>query len=95
MALAQLTDTLSKKVGIPKHEARALIRKLPELIKDVLEKEGIITLSGIGTFYLRKTKDKKFHNFATRTMEITKSKTVVAFKMSKPFRNFFKDVELI
>jgi len=90
MGIKQLVEPMFEKTGYQKSSLHYILQRLPECIKEALEKDGSIQLNGIGTFSLKKRNAKAGRNPKTGEKIEIPERTVVNFKMHKSLRNNFK-----
>ncbi|MFC1627122.1 HU family DNA-binding protein [Patescibacteria group bacterium] len=90
MTKAELVEIIAKKAHLTKKAARESIDAfLDEIIRQVNKGEKVV-LSGFGTFYTKKVKDKKGRNPQTKEDLIIKAHRVVRFKVGKTLKRLIK-----
>lgn len=91
MGIKHLVGPMFEKTGYQKSSLYYILQKLPECIKDALEKEGTVQLNGIGTFSLKRRNARTARNPKTgESMEVPE-RTIVHFKMHKSLRHNFSE----
>ena len=91
MGVKQLMEPMFEKTGYQKSSLHYILRKLPECIKEALEKDVIVQLNGIGTFSLVRKKARTARNPKTGEKVEIPERTIVHFKMHKSLRNNFSE----
>ena len=87
MTKSNLTDIVSKKAHMTKKAADDAIESFLEEIIRGLKKGEKVVLSGFGTFYLGKVKDKQVVPFGKESNRQTiKGHRVVNFRVGKPLK---------
>lgn len=92
MGLKHLVEPMFEKTGYQKSSLYYILQKLPECIKEALEKEGTIQINGFGTFTLKKKSARIARNPKTGEDIEVPERTIVHFKMHKSLRNSFPEV---
>jgi integration host factor subunit alpha len=82
-----LTQTLYHQAELSKHESKALVETVFELIKKSLESGDDVLISGFGKFYVREKGGRKGRNPATGEDLILDGRTVVGFRCSSVLRD--------
>ncbi len=87
MTKSQLIDVVAKKGHLTKKAATESVDIFLDEIKRSLKKGEKVVLSGFGTFYLSKVRDKEVVPFGQETKRQTvKSHRVVNFRVGKPLK---------
>lgn len=87
MTKSQLINVMSKKAHLPKRAAEEALEAMFEEIIRALKKGEKVVLSGFGTFYLGKIKDKQVVPFGEESRRQTiKGHSVVNFRVGKPLK---------
>jgi len=87
MTKSQLIDIIAKKGHMTKKAASEAVDVLFDEIKRSLKKGEKVVLSGFGTFYLSKVRDKEVVPFGKEEKRQTvKSHRVVNFRVGKPLK---------
>ena len=89
MGIKQLVEPMFEKTGYQKSSLHYILQKLPECLKESLEKDESIQLNGIGTFSVKTRKSRKGRNPKTGEIIEIPEKTIVHFKMHKSLRDSF------
>lgn len=84
---AELADTIFDLLEIDKPKATQVIEDFLEIIKQALEKEGKVMISGFGTFLVNEKKPRKGRNPQTGESLILRERKVLRFKPSNLLRN--------
>ena len=87
MTKSDLVNIVSKKAHLTKKAADEAIESLfAEMIR-TLKKGDKVVISGFGTFYVSKVKDKHVEPFGDKTKrQVVKSHRVVNFRVGKPLK---------
>jgi len=87
MTKSQLVSVISKKAHLTKRGAEEAIETLFDEIIRTLKKGDKVVISGFGTFYLGKVKDKQVVPFGQEAKRQTiKGHKVVNFRVGKPLK---------
>jgi len=87
MTKSQLVAVVAKKAHLPKRASEEAIDALFAEVIRSLKKGQKVVLSGFGTFYLSKVKDKQVVPFGDETKRQTiKGHNVVNFRVGKPLK---------
>lgn len=87
MTKSQLIAVIAKKAHLTKRAAEEAVEALFEEMIRALKKGDKIVLSGFGTFYVGKVKDKQVVPFGHEDKRQTiKSHRVVNFRVGKPLK---------
>ena len=87
MTQAQLATYLADKVGIEKKQSKGLLDELTALVVKQLKKEGVLRLSGLGTFRKRKSKARMGRNPATGEQIKIPARTRLRFTPAKTLKD--------
>jgi integration host factor subunit alpha len=80
---ADLADSIYTTLGIDKQKAAEIVEDYIELIKEALEAEGKVMLSGFGTYVVNQKKARRGRNPQTGDPLILRARKVVKFKPSQ------------
>lgn len=87
MTKSQLVAIVAKKAHLTKKASEEAIDALFEEMTRSLKKGEKVVVSGIGTFYVSKVKDKQVVPFGAEDKRLTiKSHRVVNFRVGKPLK---------
>jgi nucleoid DNA-binding protein len=87
MTKSQLISIIAKKAHLTKKASEEAIETLFEEIIRSLKKGDKVVLSGFGTFYLGRVKDKQVVPFGKEDQrQVIKSHKVVNFRVGKPLK---------
>jgi len=87
MTKSDLIDIVAKKAHLTKKAANDAVESFLDEVMRGLKKGDKIVLSGFGTFYLGKVKDKQVVPFGKEEHRQTiKGHRVVNFRVGKPFK---------
>ena len=87
MTKSKLTDIVAKRGHLTKKAAGEAVEVFLEEVKRSLKKGEKVVLSGFGTFYLSKVRDKEVVPFGKEEKRQTvKSHRVVNFRVGKPLK---------
>ncbi len=87
MTKSQLVSTVAKKAHLTKKASEEAIEALFEEVARALKKGEKVVISGFGTFYVGKVKDKQVVPFGQEDKrQIIKSHRVVNFRVGKPLK---------
>ena len=90
MTKADIVDSISKKTGIEKTTALAVIESLMKEIKTSITKQEPVFLRGFGTFLAKKRKEKTGRNISKNTTIIIPAHHIPSFKPAKIFKEEVK-----
>src|SRR5512147_15069 len=83
MTKVDIIENIYEKVGFSKKEVSKIVESVFDIIKETLEKEDKIKISGFGNFVIRKKKSRRGRNPQTGTdIEIT-ARRILTFKPSQ------------
>ena len=83
MTKVDIIENIYEKVGFSKKEVAKIVESVFDIIKEILEKEDKIKISGFGNFVVRKKKSRRGRNPQTGTdIEIT-ARRILTFKPSQ------------
>ena len=86
MTKVDIVENIYEKVGFSKKEVAKIVETIFDLIKESLEKEDKIKISGFGNFVVRKKRARRGRNPQTGDdIEIT-SRRILTFKPSQVLR---------
>ena len=83
MTKADIVEELYERIGISKQEAVRLTELFFDIIKEALEKEGLVKISGFGNFVVRRKKARRGRNPQTGDEIMITPRKVLAFKSSQ------------
>ena len=87
MTKVDIIENIYEKVGFSKKEVAKIVESVFDIIKEILEKEDKIKISGFGNFVVRKKKSRRGRNPQTGTdIEIT-ARRILTFKPSQVLKN--------
>lgn len=87
MTKSQLINIVAKKAHLTKRASEEAIETLFDEVIRSLKKGDKVVISGFGTFYLGKVKDKEVVPFGNETKRQTiKGHKVVNFRVGKPLK---------
>ncbi len=87
MTKSQLIAVVSKKAHLTKKAARDAVEAMFDEITRSLKKGNKVVISGFGTFYVGKVKDKHVEPFGNKgKRQIVKGHRVVNFRVGKPMK---------
>lgn len=83
---AELADSLSKKIGINKQDAKVLVDNFFTVISEALEQNEEVKISGLGNFALRDKKARPGRNPRTGEDVTISERRVVTFKQGQKLK---------
>ena len=83
---ADLADAIFTSVKVDKQKAAQIVEDYIELIKDALEKDGKVMLSGFGSYEFKFKPPRRGRNPQTGDSIILRARRVVKFKPSQLLR---------
>lgn len=83
---ADLADAIYASFPVDKQKAAEIVETYVELIKDALEKEGKVMLSGFGSYEVKFKPPRRGRNPQTGSSIILRARKVVKFKPSQLLR---------
>ena len=83
---ADLADSIYETLPLEKQKAAQVVEDYIELIKDALEKEGKVMLSGFGSYEVKYKPPRRGRNPQTGESIILRSRKAVKFKPSQLLR---------
>ncbi|MBW7944357.1 HU family DNA-binding protein [Patescibacteria group bacterium] len=87
MTKSQLINIIAKKAHLTKKASEEAVETLFEEITRSLKKGDKVVISGFGTFYLGRVKDKQVVPFGKEEQrQVIKSHKVVNFRVGKPLK---------
>lgn len=90
MTKADIVDSISKKTGVEKTTALAVIESLMKEIKTSITNQEPVFLRGFGTFLAKKRKEKTGRNISKNTTIIIPEHHIPSFKPAKIFKEEVK-----
>jgi integration host factor subunit alpha len=82
MTKADLVENMYEKVGLSKEESARIVELVLEIIKETLEREEKIKISGFGNFLVRKKRPRRGRNPQTGEEIEISARKVLTFKAS-------------
>ena len=88
MALTKdrIINRVHEDVGLGKSQARRVVESLFEIMKDALEKEDNLLISGFGKFMVKNKRTRRGRNPQTKKDLLLRARKVVIFKTSGVLR---------
>jgi len=87
MTKSDLVNIVAKKAHLTKKAASEAVESLFEEMIRTLKKGDKVVISGFGTFYVSKVKDKHVEPFGDKTKrQVVKGHRVVNFRVGKPLK---------
>lgn len=83
---AQISESITSQVGIPKKMSAEIVETLLELMKRTLENGEDVLISGFGKFCVKEKNERRGRNPATGDTMTLRPRRVVTFKCSKTLR---------
>ncbi len=87
MTKADLVESISEKLPCTKNEAFDLVELTLELLKQAIEKEGHLKISGFGCFVVKEKKARRGRNPQTGDEITITPRKVLTFKASPVLKN--------
>ncbi len=84
---ANLIDSVSKQMTLPRSYSTRMIESLLEIIKQTLESDEYVLISGFGKFCVKDKKERKGRNPHTADDMKLRARRVVTFKSSGVLRD--------
>lgn len=88
-----ITSIIAEELGIKQGTAVKMLNKLIEIIHEGLNSEERITLSGLGTFYVRQLPSRRIRNPNTGEIIVTKATRKIIFKASDKIKKTLNEVD--
>lgn len=85
MTKADIVLEVSKKTGVDRATALAVVEAFMDTVKNSLEKQQNVYLRGFGSFILKKRAEKTARNISKNTTIIIPAHNIPAFKPAKSF----------
>ena len=82
----RLTDSIQKRIGLPKSRSSELLESLFEIMKITLAGGEDVLISGFGKFCVKDKNDRRGRNPSTGEDMMLEARTVVTFKCSRPLK---------
>jgi len=86
MTKVDIVEAIYEKVGFSKKEVAKIVETIFDLIKENLEKEDKIKISGFGNFVVRKKRSRRGRNPQTGDDIEISSRRILTFKPSQVLR---------
>ena len=83
---AHLTDSIHKRLELPRSRSSKLLKSLFEIIKTTLASGEDVLISGFGKFCVKDKTDRRGRNPSTGEDMMLEARTVVTFKCSRPVK---------
>jgi len=83
---ADLADAIYAAIDVDKQKAAQIVEDYIEIIKDSLERDGKVMLSGFGSYEVKAKPARRGRNPQTRETIILRARKVVKFKPSQLLR---------
>jgi integration host factor subunit alpha len=93
MTKIDLIEIIREKIGLGRKEATEIVEQMFESIKEALESEKKVKITGLGNFIVHEKGPRKGRNPQTGDAIIIRGRRVVTFKASSTFRKFFNQAE--
>jgi len=87
MTKADLIENVSERVGFSKKEAADMVEAVFDILKEKLEGQESVKISGFGNFIVRQKSIRKGRNPQTGNEIKISARRVVTFKTSQVLRN--------
>ncbi len=89
MALTKekMINRLQTQLGLSKHESRAAVEKVLDIMKETLARSEDLLISGFGKFSVKQKNARRGRNPQTKENLILRARKVVVFKTSGVLRN--------
>ncbi len=84
---AQIVENIQEQTGLTKSKSTETVETLLEIIKESLEKNEDVLVSGFGKFCVKEKKQRKGRNPATGDEMMLSERKVVTFKCSGKLRD--------
>ena len=84
---ANLVDAIYEKVDRNKSEVKEMVEKMIELMKTAIKKDHSLMLTGFGKFEVYQKPTRNGRNPKTSEVIVLAPRKVVAFRLSRKFRN--------
>lgn len=84
---ADIAEAISKQVGYTKLKSTGLVNSIFEIIKESLENDQNVLISGFGKFSVRDRRERAGRNPISGELIVLPTKKVVTFKCSGKLRN--------
>lgn len=84
---AQIVENIQEQTGLTKSKSTETVETLLEIIKNSLEKNEDVLVSGFGKFCVKHKKQRKGRNPATGDEMMLSARKVVTFKCSGKLRD--------
>jgi len=86
MTKVDIVETIYEKVGFSKKEVAKIVETIFDIIKENLQKEDKIKISGFGNFVIRKKRSRRGRNPQTGDDIEISSRRILTFKPSQVLR---------
>jgi integration host factor subunit alpha len=86
MTKVDIVETIYEKVGFSKKEVAKIVETIFDIIKENLQKEDKIKISGFGNFVIRKKRSRRGRNPQTGDDIEISSRRILTFKPSQVMR---------
>jgi integration host factor subunit alpha len=86
-----IIDSIYEKIGIPKKECVRIVESIFEIIKDDLDKDNDVMISGFGKWTVKAKKKRKGRNPQTGKELMIGARKVVTFRPSQVLKGAVND----
>ncbi len=83
MTKIDIVDNICKKVGFSKKEVAKIVETVFDMIKETLQREDKILISGFGNFVVRKKRSRRGRNPQTGNDIEIRARRILTFKSSQ------------
>jgi integration host factor subunit alpha len=90
---ARLVDDLRERIGLPRHDAAALVEGLLDSVKEALEAGESVKVSGFGNFVVRMKQPRRGRNPHSGEAITLPGRRVLTFKPSRLLREALQKPE--
>lgn len=87
MTKEKIINNVHLKIGFSKSKARDMVESMLEIMKQVLEREEDLLISGFGKILVKSKSSRKGRNPQTKEDLVLRARKVVVFKTSSVLRN--------
>ena len=97
MTRADIVEIIHQKIGFGRKESKEIVEQVFEIIKETLESEEKVKISGFGNFVVRQKRPRKGRNPQTGGELVISGRRVITFKPSIVLRkalNRISDLEV-
>ena len=83
----ELIDSIQERIGFPRNKSSEIVEILLEILKETLENNEDVLISGFGKFCVKEKASRRGRNPATGGDMMLDGRRVVTFKCSSVLRN--------